>query len=128
MGIIGNSSSTFKPYETVNKAEFGTMLARILWGTKYDGGVPYYQAPLNALKNAGIMTQPPNAETTQETKGSIFAMLLNADKVINNDKYICSEPLILLACSLKTSECPTECATTNKNTTTTISNITHNVN
>ena len=35
--------SNFKPYETVLRAEFWTILSRAIWGSKNDWGEPYYK-------------------------------------------------------------------------------------
>jgi hypothetical protein len=52
----GNQSTTFDPFATVNRAQFGTILSRVLRWTKYNGGDPYYIKHLNALKTEWIMT------------------------------------------------------------------------
>ena len=45
--------SNFKPYETVLRAEFWTILSRLIfWNKDWD---PYYQPHLNALKSANII-------------------------------------------------------------------------
>ena len=51
----GNQNKTFDPFATVNRAQFGTILSRVLRGTKYNGADPYYLKHLNALKAEGIM-------------------------------------------------------------------------
>ena len=52
----GNQNKTFDPFATVNRAQFGTILSRVLRGTKYNGADPYYLNHLNALKTEWIMT------------------------------------------------------------------------
>jgi len=49
----------FDPNDQVIRAEFGTVLSRLLWWTKYatDDGELFYKYHLEALKENGIMTQ-----------------------------------------------------------------------
>lgn len=49
----------FDPNEQVTRAQFGTVLSRLLWWTTYaaNDGELYYINHLQALKNNGIMTQ-----------------------------------------------------------------------
>jgi hypothetical protein len=37
MGLMGQGITSFRPYDTVSRAEFGTILSRALWGDEYDG-------------------------------------------------------------------------------------------
>jgi hypothetical protein len=46
----GKQSETFHPFGIVDRAQFGTILSRVLRGTKYNGADPYYLKHLNALK------------------------------------------------------------------------------
>jgi hypothetical protein len=110
---IGIDTYDFTSSQPATRAVFGTLLARALRGSKYDGGVPYYSAPLNALKNAGIMTQPTNAETTQETKGYIFITLQRTEETMMGNKGSCEDPLVMLACASGKNECPAECKNQN---------------
>jgi hypothetical protein len=50
---------SFDPNEVVTRAQFGTVLSRLLWWTTYatDDGEYYYKNHLEALKRNGIMTQ-----------------------------------------------------------------------
>lgn len=49
----------FDPNDQVTRAEFGTVLSRLLWWTKYatDDGDLFYKKHLEALRENGIMTQ-----------------------------------------------------------------------
>ncbi len=58
----------------VTRAVFGTYLSRILWGTTYDGGNPFYVNHLNALKDAKIITSISNPEA-EEVKGYMYIIL-----------------------------------------------------
>ena len=63
MGYEGDGvtqSTTFNPQDTVTRAQFGTVVSRLLWGDKYnttatDTGARY-SGHLNALQKAGIIT------------------------------------------------------------------------
>jgi hypothetical protein len=55
----------FYPKQLVSRAEFGTVLSRLLWGSEYDiinpsDNTPYYRKHLEALKREWIMTQIDN--------------------------------------------------------------------
>jgi hypothetical protein len=76
---MGQKISAFRPYDTLSRAEFGTALSRVLWGSKYEGGTPYYANHLNALKAAGIMNQIANAEQTKEVRGYVMLMLQRSE-------------------------------------------------
>jgi hypothetical protein len=47
----GTVLSDFMPNKTVSRAEFGTVLSRLLYGAMYNEGTPYYINHLQALKN-----------------------------------------------------------------------------
>jgi hypothetical protein len=80
LGLMGQGITSFRPYDTISRAEFGTALSRTLWGNKYEGGTPYYANHLNALKAAGIMNQIANAESTKEVRGYVMLMLQRSDE------------------------------------------------
>ena len=50
LGLMGQGITSFRPYDKITRAEFGTALSRTLWGDKYNGGTPYYANHLQALK------------------------------------------------------------------------------
>lgn len=79
MGQLSNGNTSFRPYDTITRAEFGTALSRALWGTQYEGGTPYYARHLDALKSAGIMNQIANAESTKEIRGYVMLMLMRSE-------------------------------------------------
>jgi hypothetical protein len=108
MGIMGQGISQFRPFDVVTRAEFGTILSRVLWGNKYDGETPYYAAHLNALKTAGIMTQITDPENTKEVRGYVMIMLQRADEK-GTTTDVCKDPLVMLACALDSDDCPAEC-------------------
>ncbi len=107
LGIMGQGISAFRPYDTISRAEFGTALSRVLWGSQYEGGTPYYAKHLDALKAAGIMTQISNAESTKEIRGYVMLMLMRSE---GNDAVVdCDDPMTVIACTTNTSACPAAC-------------------
>jgi len=60
LGLMGINMTSFDPNGEVTRAQFGTILSRLIRGTIYNGGIPYYTSHLNALKLADIMTQISN--------------------------------------------------------------------
>jgi hypothetical protein len=108
LGLMGQGITSFRPYDTISRAEFGTALSRTLWGNKYEGGTPYYANHLNALKAAGIMNQIANAESTKEVRGYVMLMLMRSEGS-DSSKANCEDALIKLACATDSDDCPAEC-------------------
>ena len=107
LGIMGQGISAFRPYDTISRAEFGTALSRVLWGSQYEGGTPYYAKHLDALKAAGIMTQIANAESTKEVRGYVMLMLMRSE---GSDAVVdCDDPMTVIACTTDTEACPAKC-------------------
>jgi hypothetical protein len=63
----------FMPNDTVTRAQFGTVLSRLLYGTQYAWGTPYYTAHLKALQDAGVMTK---IDTPNATERRWYVMLM----------------------------------------------------
>lgn len=105
LGLVGNWTQNFRPFDLITRAEFGTMLSRAIWGDANNGGEPYYINHLNALKSAGIMNNiNPNII---EIRGYVMLMLQRThENVIAN---ICQLPENVLACSLMLNDCPSQC-------------------
>ena len=107
LGIMGQGITAFRPYDTISRAEFGTALSRVLWGSQYEGGTPYYAKHLDALKAAGIMTQIANAESTKEVRGYVMLMLMRSE---GSDAVVdCDDPMTVIACTTDTEACPAKC-------------------
>jgi hypothetical protein len=107
LGIMGQGITAFRPYDTISRAEFGTALSRVLWGSQYEGGTPYYAKHLDALKAAGIMTQIQNAESTKEIRGYVMLMLMRSE---GSDAVVdCDDPMTVIACTTDTDACPAKC-------------------
>ena len=108
LGIIGQNITAFRPYDTLSRAEFGTALSRALWGDKNNTGTPYYAAHLNALKEAGIMNQINNADSTKEIRGYVMIMLQRASG--EEDKDLCE---MCLATGIGAEKCEAVCGSEN---------------
>ena len=66
----GKANTIFTPNQVVTRAQFGTVLSRLLRGNKNNGGEIYYQKHLQALQDAEIMTkidEPSNKEMRGRT-------------------------------------------------------------
>jgi hypothetical protein len=70
----------FDPNGEVTRAQFGTVLSRILYGTQNEWGAPYYLKHLSALKTAGIMNNITDPEHMKEIRGYVMLMLTRAKK------------------------------------------------
>jgi len=71
-GVTMNKN--FNPDQTVDRAQFWTILSRLLRGTENNGGATYYANHLTALKVTWIMTNisTPNAK---ELRGRVMLMM-----------------------------------------------------
>jgi hypothetical protein len=107
---MGVGISSFRPFDTVTRAEFGTVLSRAIWGDANNGSDPYYVAHLNALKDEGVMNNISNP-SAKEVRGYVMLMMQRADEngVASGKPAICSTPENILACSLELDSCPAEC-------------------
>jgi hypothetical protein len=110
LGIMGQGIDAFRPYDTISRAEFGTALSRVLWGSANEGGTPYYAKHLDALKSAGIMTQIANAESTKEVRGYVMLMLMRSEQ----EPSICEDTDVKVICAVEEAaeeykDCPAAC-------------------
>ncbi len=70
---MGQNMSKFDPTGIVTRAQFATIMSRLIRGTTYNGGTPYYTAHLNALENAGIITV--TTPTMKEVRAYVMIMM-----------------------------------------------------
>jgi hypothetical protein len=82
LGIMGQDMENFLPNEVVTRAQFGTILSRLLFGTLYNDGVPYYANHLQALKENGIMTQIDTPEERIELRQWVRLMLMRSNTIM----------------------------------------------
>ncbi|MEI6673238.1 MAG: S-layer homology domain-containing protein [bacterium] len=77
LGIMGVGLHRFYPNAMVTRGEFGTVLSRTLWGTKYNiPGNEYYTKHLNALKTNKIINN--SNPSLYELRGYVMLMLMRA--------------------------------------------------
>ncbi|EKD24573.1 MAG: hypothetical protein ACD_80C00199G0001, partial [uncultured bacterium (gcode 4)] len=72
--------TTFDPNNIMTRAEFGTVLSRLLYGNLYnttDMSKPYYQEHLDSLHVSGIMTDI-SKPSKREIRGYLMLMLMRA--------------------------------------------------
>ena len=80
MGIDakGNAMENFNPHGLVSRAEFATVLSRVLFGDKHNQtGADFYTSHLNALKEHGVLKNT-NPEM-QELRGWVMLMLMRTE-------------------------------------------------
>jgi hypothetical protein len=109
LGLMGVGITAFNPNGVVTRAQFGTVLSRVLYGDANDGGDPYYADHLAALQEAGIMTNISNPNAP-EVRGYVMLMLQRAAG--GTTPAVCETPENVLSCSLGLDTCPAECTTT----------------
>lgn len=76
LGLMGVGIDSFDPKGQVTRAQFGTIMSRLIRWSMYDGWTPYYTAHLTALKNAGIITQ--TVPTSPELRWYVMIMMKRA--------------------------------------------------
>ena len=82
--------TSFRPKDFVKRAEFWTVLSRMLWWNEYEWGVLYYENHLKALNVSWIMNNI-LSPYSNEVRWYVMLMLMrsvwwSADDIINNDQ------------------------------------------
>ena len=76
----GTPLKEFNPSGKVTRAEYATVFSRVLYGDKYNKSEwNYYEDHLNALKEAGILTN--TTPTIQEIRGWVMLMMYRSSNV-----------------------------------------------
>lgn len=75
--------SKFRPNDNVTRAEFWTILSRLLYWIKHDGWNPYYIRHINNLNIRWIMNSIKNAEKVDESRGNVMVMLKRSKELWN---------------------------------------------
>ena len=78
LGLMGIDMEYFQPNALVSRAQFGTILSRLLRQNTYAGGSPYYAKHLQALKESGIMIQIDTPEARNELRQRVRLMLMRS--------------------------------------------------
>ena len=73
----------FRPNDKVTRAEFWTILSRLLYWDKYNWWNPYYKEHVNQLNLKWIMTNISNLEKWKEIRGNVMVMLKRSEKLWN---------------------------------------------
>jgi len=81
LGLMGINMTDFDPNGLVTRAQFGTLLSRTLWGTRYDWWTPYYIHHLLALQTVGIMNTITDPENMLEVRWYVMLMLMRAEGI-----------------------------------------------
>lgn len=77
LGIMGQNITSFNPEGIVSRAQFGTVLSRVLYGTEYNNEWgEYYLNHLQALVDNGIITN--TTPNLSELRGYVMLMLMRA--------------------------------------------------
>jgi len=62
----GKALSKFRPNEAVTRAHFAAIFSRLLFGTKYDGGKPYYEKHIAGLASHAIIKSKQNPQMKEK--------------------------------------------------------------
>ena len=88
LGIMWIDMDNFEPTRYVTRAQFGTILSRLLWWDTYNqqwsSTNSYYERHLNELKEKGIITQIDNPEQRIELREWVWVMLRRSDEYIKS--------------------------------------------
>ena len=76
--LMGQWITSFKPKDFVTRAEFWTVLSRVLWWSKNEGWSTYYENHLKALKSEKIMNKI-DTPMVNEIRGYVMLMLMRSD-------------------------------------------------
>ena len=88
--LMGQNIEEFKPNNFVTRAEFGTVLSRVLWWSRNEWGSTYYENHLRALKSVWIMNNI-SVPMDNEIRGYVMLMLMrsmDADLELGDDNQI----------------------------------------
>ena len=75
--LMGQWVSSFRPKDSVTRAEFWTVLSRALWWNKNEWWSTYYQNHLKALKAEWIMSKI-DTPSSKEVRGYVMLMLVRS--------------------------------------------------
>ena len=75
--LMGQGVTSFRPKDSVTRAEFWTVLSRALWWNKNEWWSTYYENHLKALKSECIMTRI-STPMNKEVRGYVMLMLMRS--------------------------------------------------
>lgn len=116
--IMWDDWKEFNAKGSLTRAQFWTILSRLLWGDLYEGSSPYYKGHLDALKSLWIITSIADSASKEETRGNVFVVLKRiadmSDTIIDfqasfaSERVLAESPLVdedsLLSCKDKSGE------------------------
>ena len=87
--IMWKNGSAFKPTEMVDRAQLWTVFSRILWGDRHDVGWKwYYIYHVNALNDAGIMSNIANVLWVPAKRWDVMIMFKRAFEKFGSNVYL----------------------------------------
>jgi hypothetical protein len=81
--LMGQWVTSFRPKDFVTRAEFWTVLSRVLWWEKYEWWTTYYENHLKALKSEWIMSK---IDTPMDKEIRWYVMLMLMRSIDDNTK------------------------------------------
>ena len=81
--LMGQWVTSFRPKDFVTRAEFWTVLSRVLWWDEYEGWSTYYENHLKALKSEWIMSK---IDTPMDKEIRWYVMLMLMRSIDDNTK------------------------------------------
>jgi len=79
LGLMGQNTDEFYPNGAVNRAQFSTILSRLLYGSLYEWWNPYYTKHIDALQNSKIIKNiDPNLK---EVRWYVMLMLMRSQLI-----------------------------------------------
>ncbi len=81
--LMGQWITSFRPEDSVMRAEFWTVLSRLLYWSKYEWWSTYYENHLRALKSVWIMNNI-SSPMDNEIRGYVMLMLMRSVNMDNN--------------------------------------------
>ena len=90
--LMGQWVTSFRPKDSVTRAEYWTVLSRVLWWDKYEWWSTYYENHLKALKSEWIMNRIDNP-MDKEIRWYVMLMLMRSyepdySQSYNDEDYI----------------------------------------
>lgn len=93
--LMWQNIEKFRPNDWVTRAEFGTVLSRVLWWNKNEWGTTYYENHLKALKSEWIMKKI-NTPMDKEIRWYVMLMLMRSNNTWNNSDNQIQEVIDML--------------------------------
>ena len=76
--LMGQNTNWFNPYGNLTRAQFWSILSRLLWWDTYEGLSPYYVGHLRALQDVSIMSDISDPTSYNVKRWEVMVMLQKA--------------------------------------------------